>query len=81
MSAKEYAELLHTLVTTSQQVQLKNAADSFVTSLRKVQDVSLSDDKVGAIGLAIQQVGGLNVAKAVTTLAKALDLVAQMIPA
>lgn len=56
---KEYAELLHTLVTTSQQAQLKNAADSFVASLRKVQGVSLSDDKAGAIGMAIQQVGGL----------------------
>jgi hypothetical protein len=56
---KEYAELLHTLVTTSQQAQLQNAADSFVTSLRKVQGVSLSDEKAGAIGLAIQQVGGL----------------------
>jgi hypothetical protein len=56
---QEYAELLHTLVTTSQQAQLQNAADSFVTSLRKVQGVSLSDEKAGAIGLAIQQVGGL----------------------
>ncbi len=56
---KEYAELLHMLVTTSQQAQLKNAADSFVVSLRKVQGVSLSDDKAGAIGMAIQQVGGL----------------------
>jgi hypothetical protein len=54
-----YAELLHTLVTTSQQAQLQNAADSFVSSLRKVQGVSLSDEKAGAIGLAIQQVGGL----------------------
>lgn len=56
---KEYAELLHTLVTTSQQAQLQNAADSFVTSLRKVQGVSLSDDQAGAMRLAIQQVSGL----------------------
>jgi hypothetical protein len=56
---KEYAELLHILVTTSQQAQLQNAANSFVTSLRKVEGVSLSDDKAGAIGSAIQQVGGL----------------------
>jgi hypothetical protein len=56
---QEYAELLHTLVTASQQAQLQNAADSFVTSLRKVRGVSLSDEKAGAIGLAIQQVGGL----------------------
>jgi len=56
---EEYAHLLHTLVTTSQQDQLQSAADRFVTSLRKVQGVSLSDDKAGAMGLAIQQVGGL----------------------
>jgi len=59
LALKEYAELLYTLVTTSQQAQLQSAADSFVTSLRKVQGVSLSDDKAGAIGLAVQQVGGL----------------------
>jgi hypothetical protein len=58
-SIEEYAQLLHTLVTASQQEQLQSAADHFVTSLRKVQGVSLSDDKAGAIGLAIQQVGGL----------------------
>jgi hypothetical protein len=54
-----YAHLLHALVTTSQREQLQGAADRFVTSLRKVQGVSLSDDKAGAIGVAIQQVGGL----------------------
>jgi hypothetical protein len=56
---EEYAHLLHALVATSQQEQLQSAADRFVTSLRKVQGVSLSDDKAGAIGVAIQQVGGL----------------------
>ena len=54
-----YAQLLHALVTASQQEQLQSAADRFVTSLRKVQSVSLGDDRAGAIGLAIQQVGGL----------------------
>ena len=54
-----YAQLLHALVTASQQEQLQNAADRFVTSLRKVQGVSLGDDQAGAIGLAIEQVGGL----------------------
>jgi hypothetical protein len=54
-----YAQLLHALVTTSQQEQLQTAADCFVTSLRKVQGVSLGDDQADAIGLAIEQVGGL----------------------
>jgi hypothetical protein len=56
---QEYAQLLHGLVTTSQPEQLQSAADRFVTSLRKVRGVSLSDERAGAIGLAIQQVGGL----------------------
>lgn len=55
---KEYAELLHTLVTTSQEAQLRNAADSFVASLRKVQGVSLSDEKAGAVGAVVQEIGG-----------------------
>jgi hypothetical protein len=56
---EEYAHLLQALVTTSQQEQLQSAADRFVTSLQKVQGVRLSDDKAGAIGMTIQQVGGL----------------------
>lgn len=56
---KGYADLLHVLVTTSQELPLRNAADSFVASLRKVQGVSLSDEKAGAIAAAVQGVGGL----------------------
>jgi hypothetical protein len=58
---KEYAVYLHTLLISSQQDELRNAADSFVSSLRKVQGVRLSDDKAGAIGLAVPEMGGLTV--------------------
>jgi hypothetical protein len=53
---QEYAMLLHALVTPSQQAQLKGVSDSFVTSLRNAQGVSLSDDKARAIRRAVQQV-------------------------
>jgi len=39
---KEYAQMLHALVTTDQKDQLKNAADSFVSSVKKVKGVTLS---------------------------------------
>lgn len=56
---KEYAELLHTLVTSSQKDQLKTASDAFVTSLRKVQGLNLGDEQAGSIGAAVQRIGGL----------------------
>jgi hypothetical protein len=56
---QDYAELLSSLVSTSQQDELKNAADSFVISLRKVKGVSLTDQQAGAVGTAVAAVGGL----------------------
>jgi hypothetical protein len=58
---RDYADLLNALATSSQTEQLRNAADGFVASLRKVQGVNLSDEKAGAIGMVVQQVGGLAV--------------------
>lgn len=55
---RDYADLLWTLVSTSQKEELKNAADSFVTSLRKVKGVSLTDEQAGAVGAAVATVGG-----------------------
>jgi hypothetical protein len=55
---QDYAELLSTLVSTSQKEELKNAADTFVTSLRKVKGVSLTDAQAGAVGTAVATVGG-----------------------
>ena len=46
-------------MSTSQKEELKNAADSFVTSLRKVKGVSLTDEQAGAVGAAVATVGGL----------------------
>lgn len=54
-----YAELLHTLATTSQDDRLKGAADSFVSSLRKARVVELSDEQAGALGQGIQLIGGV----------------------
>ena len=54
-----YAQLLHTLATTSQDDRLKRAADSFVGSLRKARVVELSDEQAGALGQGIQLVGGV----------------------
>jgi len=56
---EEYGALLQTLVRSSQKDQLQKAADGFVASLRKVNGVSLSDGQAGAIGEAVQKVGGL----------------------
>jgi hypothetical protein len=56
---QQYAELLQTLATSSKQEELKIASDSFVTNLRKVKGVTLSDEKAGAVGAAIQLVGGM----------------------
>lgn len=56
---QDYADLLSTLVSTSQKEELKNAADSFVGSLRKVKGVSLTDEQAGAVGTAVAAVGGL----------------------
>lgn len=56
---QDYADLLSTLVSTSQKEELKNAADGFVTSLRKVKGVSLTDEQAGAVGTAVAAVGGL----------------------
>lgn len=56
---KGYAELLHALVTTSQEAELKAAADSFMTSLRRVNGVRLDDAQAAAIGQAIELFGGL----------------------
>jgi hypothetical protein len=55
----DYATLLHTLVTSSQEEALRNASDSMVASLRKVNGVTLTDDKAAAISAAVQKVGGL----------------------
>lgn len=56
---KEYGQLLHTLTTSSQAEELKNASESFVAGLKKVDAVSLSDTEAGAIIQAVQSVGGL----------------------
>jgi hypothetical protein len=56
---ERYATLLHTLVTTSEEAELWQASASFVTSLRKVDGVTLSDTKAAAIGAAVERVGGL----------------------
>jgi hypothetical protein len=56
---QRYATLLQTLVTSSQQAELSQAADSFVGSLRKVEGVDLSDAKAAAVSAAVQRVGGL----------------------
>jgi hypothetical protein len=56
---KAYGELLNVLATSSQTAELKNAADGFVVSLRKVPGVGLSDEKAGAISTVVQAVGGL----------------------
>lgn len=56
---KEYGQLLHTLTTSSQTEELKNASESFVAGLKKVDAVSLSDTEAGAIMQAVQSVGGL----------------------
>jgi hypothetical protein len=50
---KEYGTLLHALVTTDQEENLKIAADKFLTNIRKVPGVTLDDQKAGAIGQAI----------------------------
>jgi hypothetical protein len=56
---REYGELLNTLATSSQQVEIRNAAESFVASLKKVEGVSLSAQDGNAIVAAVQAVGGL----------------------
>lgn len=56
---KSYAELLQTLVSTSEQDQLKQASDSFVASIGKLDGVRLSDAQAGAIGSAVQAVAGI----------------------
>ncbi len=56
---KEYGQLLHTLTTSSQTEELKNAAESCVASLKKVDGVSLDNTEAGAIVQAVQAVGGL----------------------
>lgn len=55
---KEYGQLLHTLTTSSQTEELKNAAESCVASLKKVDGVSLDNTEAGAIVQAVQAVGG-----------------------
>lgn len=59
IALKKYGQLLNVLATTTQKEELKIAADSFVTSLRKVEGVVLTNDKAAAIGRAVQLVGGL----------------------
>jgi hypothetical protein len=56
---ERYATLLHTLVTSSQEAELRRAADAFLTSVRKVDGVTLSDAKAAAITAAVERVGGL----------------------
>lgn len=56
---KQYGELLHTLTTSSQKEELKNAVESCVASLNKVDGVSLDYKEAGAIAQAVQAVGGL----------------------
>ena len=56
---QRYAELLQTLATSSKKEELQVASDALVTNLRKVKGVSLSDEKAGAVGAAVQLVGGL----------------------
>ena len=56
---QRYALLLRTLVTTSQEAELQRASDSFITSVRSVQGVTLSDERAAAISAAVQRVGGL----------------------
>jgi len=56
---KEYGALLHSLVTTEQEENLKNAADKFLTNIKKVPGVTLDDQKTGAIAQAIVLGGGL----------------------
>jgi hypothetical protein len=56
---KEYADLLATLATSSNQGDLQAASDSFIASLRRVKGVSLTDGQAGAIGKAVVAVGGL----------------------
>ena len=54
-----YAELLQTLLETSQKDELKKAANSFVSSLRKANAVELTDKNAEILGQAIQLVGGM----------------------
>jgi hypothetical protein len=56
---QRYAELLQTLANSSKKEELKVASDAFVTNLRRVRGISLSDEKAGAVGSAVQLVGGL----------------------
>jgi hypothetical protein len=72
-----YADLLQTFTTSSKEEELKLASDKFVTSLRKVKGVSLSDEKAGAVGSAVQLLGGLLIehmrAKAVAQVVTSTD--------
>ena len=56
---KRFGRLLETLATDTQTGELQAASDNFVTSLRQVQGVNVSDAKAEAIGQVIARVGGL----------------------
>jgi hypothetical protein len=74
---ERYATLLHALVTSSQAAELRAASTSFVTSLRKVDGMTLSDTRAAALAAGVERVGGLLVeymrARAVREVVTAAD--------
>ena len=57
-AVKEYGQLLQTLATSDSVAELRTARDSFVSSLKNLKALKLSDEQSGAIGQAIEFLGG-----------------------
>ncbi len=58
---EDYAVLLHKLVGTVSEGELLEASNSFVSNLRNIKGVSLSDQQAEGISKAVAAVGGLYV--------------------
>ena len=56
---RRFGMMLESLATDTQSGELQGASDQFVTSLRQVQGVNLSDAKAEAIAQVIGKIGGL----------------------
>jgi hypothetical protein len=56
---KEFGQLLQALATTDNTARLETASTSFLTNLRKIEGVQLSDEKAAALGKLIVSGGRL----------------------
>jgi len=59
LALRRYGDLLQLLTASNQTEQLKLASDAFVSSLSKIKGIDLTSSEYGAIGEAVEQIGGL----------------------